>query len=349
MANLLLALLLYFGLFLHGVQDIRPVLAAPPVGSLAAQAGVENGDTVSAVNGTPVATWQDLRWEILNVALRHGVAELDVVNRDHEAKQRAVDLGKVQLDNLDGDLLREFGLELFRPRLKPVVDSVAKGSPAAQAGLQAGDELLAIDGRTVVSTVDVTEIVRAAADRPIDIEFRRDGRQLRTRLVPSTIVERGRSIGRIGVAFRSDPSAMAGLVTEVRYGPFAALLKAGARTWETADLCIRLIGRMVTGDMSWKNLSGPVTIADYAGQSAHLGLGPYLGFLALISVSLGVLNLLPIPVLDGGHLMYYLAEIIRGGPLPERVVEIGQQIGLALLAVLMVFALYNDINRLISG
>lgn len=156
-------------------------------------------------------------------------------------------------------------------------------------------------------------------------------------------------IGRIGVGVAEPLQGGLSMFAEVRYGIVDGLAKAVRQTWETSVLSLQMIGRMLTGEVSWKNLSGPVTIADYAGQTAQLGLSHYLKFVALISISLGVLNLLPIPVLDGGHLLYYTVEIIKGGPIPERIMEIGQQIGLVLLAMLMAFAFYNDINRLISG
>ena len=162
-------------------------------------------------------------------------------------------------------------------------------------------------------------------------------------------MENGRRLGRIGIGPQETAFDRSRLMTTVRYSPVEALSKAIQTTWETSTFSLGILGRMVTGDVSWKNLSGPVTIADYAGQSARLGLSYYLKFLALISISLGVLNLLPIPILDGGHLMYYIVEIIKGGPVSEKVMEIGQQVGLALLVMLMAFAFYNDINRLLSG
>jgi regulator of sigma E protease len=168
-------------------------------------------------------------------------------------------------------------------------------------------------------------------------------------MVPEATSENGEPIGRIGIAVAEPALGGVSMFGEVRYGVGAGLVKAGRQTWETSVLSLQMIGRMFTGEVSWKNLSGPVTIADYAGQTAQLGWSHYIKFLALISISLGVLNLLPIPVLDGGHLLYYVIEIIKGGPISERVMEIGQQIGLALLVMLMAFAFYNDINRLISG
>jgi regulator of sigma E protease len=168
-------------------------------------------------------------------------------------------------------------------------------------------------------------------------------------LVPDSATENGMTVGRIGVGVAEPLAGGLSMFTEVRYGVVEGMTKAVRQTWETSVLSLQMIGRMLLGEISWKNLSGPVTIADYAGQTAQLGLSHYLKFVAMISISLGVLNLLPIPVLDGGHLLYYVVEIIKGGPIPERVMEIGQQIGLALLVMLMAFAFYNDINRLISG
>jgi regulator of sigma E protease len=195
----------------------------------------------------------------------------------------------------------------------------------------------------------MVSIISGAPGRNIALEIMRDGARSTIQLVPAETADRGRSIGRIGVTVKEGSFDKAALVAIVRYGPLESLQKAAAQTWDTSVFSLRMMGRMITGDVSWKNLSGPVTIADYAGQSARLGLPYYIRFLALISISLGVLNLLPIPLLDGGHLMYYIVEIIKGGPVSERVMEIGQQIGMALLVILMAFAFYNDINRLISG
>jgi regulator of sigma E protease len=233
--------------------------------------------------------------------------------------------------------------------LPAVVGKVSAGSVAEKAGLQSGDRILSAAGRPVAGWSELVAAIRDAPGRPIELEWERGGQNLRQTLVPAEAIESGKAIGRIGVGVHDDGSMRERLMTTVRYDPIAALGKATVQTWDTAVFSLSILGRMITGDVSWKNLSGPLTIADYAGQSASLGISHYLRFLALISISLGVLNLLPIPVLDGGHLMYYIVEIIKGGPVSERAMEIGQQIGLALLVLLMAFAFYNDINRLISG
>ena len=179
--------------------------------------------------------------------------------------------------------------------------------------------------------------------------MQRGARILKLSVTPTALYDGGSQIGRIGIVVQDDPAVREAMLTVISYPLATALHKAAAQTWDTSLFTLRMMGRMVTGDLSWRNLSGPVTIADYAGQSARLGWIHYLKFLALISISLGALNLLPVPVLDGGHLMYYMVEVIKGGPLSERVMEIGQQIGLFLLILLMAFAFYNDINRLVSG
>lgn len=350
-ANLLLAVLLYWVLFMHGSQELRPLLAAATPGSAAAVAAIEEGELVLSVNAQPVETWQGLRWELTKIALDGAPARLEVLNQRKEINTRLLPLENIDEQTLSRDLLGHLGLHIYRPHLPPIIGEVVTGSAAQRGGLQPGDEVLSINDMAVDGWLDIVHQVRDSAGVSAEYEVRRGTEVLRLQITPDQVMERGQSqpAGRLGVMVRNDPAQQALLFTTQRYGVTAAMGKAVRQTWEMAGFSLRMLGRMVTGDLSWKNLSGPVTIADYAGQSARMGVVPYLNFLALISISLGVLNLLPIPVLDGGHLLYYVAEIVKGGPLSERVMEIGQQIGLALLMMLMAFAFYNDINRLISG
>jgi regulator of sigma E protease len=348
-ANFLLAIFFYWALFVHGVEELKPVLGAPVAGSPVAQAGFQEGELVRSVNGRPVATWQEFRWELLQHAIEKEAVTLEVLNPRQELSFRRVETGSLNTSELDGDVLQPLGFRFFRPQLPPVIGKVTPGSVAEAAGLREGDRIVAIDGEQIADWSRMVSIISGAPGRNIALEIMRDGARSTIQLVPAETADRGRSIGRIGVTVKEGSFDKAALVAIVRYGPLESLQKAAAQTWDTSVFSLRMMGRMITGDVSWKNLSGPVTIADYAGQSARLGLPYYLRFLALISISLGVLNLLPIPLLDGGHLMYYIVEIIKGGPVSERVMEIGQQIGMALLVVLMAFAFYNDINRLISG
>lgn len=347
-ANLLLAIALYWVIFVHGVEELRPILAAPPAASPAAVAGIPEGGIVRAVNGEPVRSWQEVRWEVMRRALDHEPIRLDVVSGGSD-RRHEIDGGAIDLANVDGDPLRPLGLLLYRPTLPAVVGEVIAESAADAAGLKAGDLVLAVDGATVADWNALAKIARVSPGKPLRIELRREGRNLEVNATPVAESEGNAVVGRLGIRVKDDDALHASRFLTVRYGPFDAIAKAAGQTWDTSVLSLRMIGRMLIGKVSWKNISGPVTIADYAGQSAKLGLTQYLRFLALISISLGVLNLLPIPVLDGGHLMYYLAEVIKGKPLSERAMEYGQQVGLALLALLMAFAFYNDINRLISG
>jgi len=349
LANLLLAILLYWAIFMQGMEELRPVLAAPPAASAAAAAEIQDGETVRSVNGRPVATWQELRWELMQVAIDRTMVVLEVINPRQEIAIRRLDIRSLTEAEYESDLPSNLGLKPYRPRLRPIIGMVSSDSAGERAGLRAGDELLAIGGRAVGAWSDVTALIRQSPGIPLDIELRRDGQPLRLQATPAAVQEGGLSFGRLGIQVRDDPALRHAMMVTVRYGVGDALVKATAQTWDTSIFSLKMIGRMIAGEASWKNLSGPVTIADYAGQSARLGLPYYLKFLALISISLGVLNLLPIPILDGGHLMYYIAEIIKGGPLSERVMEIGQQVGLGLLVLLMTFAFYNDINRLVSG
>lgn len=349
LANFLLAVLLYWMLFLHGVPEAKPIVGAPEAGSIAAEANVQRGDTILKINGESVANWQDVRWHMLKLAVDRQTARLEVLDRSRHIEWRTLELARFAAESFEGDPLARIGLHIYRPDVEPVIGRIVAGGVAEAAGLRSGDRIIAIDSRPVRIWTELVAAVRAHPRTLLRLELRRGAEQIEISLTPDVVEENGKTYGRIGASPYIDPQVMQGLVTTVRYGPIEALKLSLVRTWDTAVFSLRMLGKMLTGQVSWKNLSGPVTIADYAGQSAQLGLAAYVAFIALISISLGVLNLLPIPLLDGGHLMYYVAEIIKGSPVSERVMELGQRLGLSLLLFLMAFAFYNDINRLLSG
>ena len=349
LANFLLAIVLYWGLFVSGTEELKPRVALSDTPAIAQAAGVREGDLVEAVDEEPVRSWQDLRWVLLRHALDSREVMLRVRTLEDVEAFRRLDLSGVAIDEGNTDLIARLGLRPWRPAIPAVIGRIAEASAAERAGLRGGDRVLAISGTPVEAWSDLVRLVREAPGRALGFEVEREGVIVKLVITPEAAEEGGAQIGRIGVGVAEAPAGGIAIFGEVRYGVLEGLSRAVVQTWETSVLSLKMIGRMLTGEVSWKNLSGPVTIADYAGQTAQLGWAHYLKFVALISISLGVLNLLPIPVLDGGHLLYYTVEIIKGGPIPERIMEIGQQIGLVLLVMLMAFAFYNDINRLISG
>lgn len=349
LANLLLAVVVYWGLFLQGIEEPRPIIGTPSVASPAAAAGFENGERVLKVGGETVQTWQEMRWVVLRNAVDRQTIDFEVINPRNEITVRRLDLSSVSGGGWEGDALERLGIGFFRPRIPAVIGKVSASSPAALAGLAAGDEILQIDGESVTVWSDVVRRVRSSPGKSLEFEVLRGGLRYQVNVIPALVEDQGIEIGRIGALVKDPGFARSELMTTVRYGPLAALEKAVDETWNKSVFSLMMMGKMIVGEVSWRNISGPVTIADYAGQSAKLGVGYFLKFLALVSISLAVLNLLPIPILDGGHLLYYVLEIIKRGPLSERSMEIGQQIGLALMLMLMACAFYNDINRLISG
>jgi regulator of sigma E protease len=348
-ANFLFAVAVYAGLFMYGLPEARPILGAPPEGTVAAAAGLQAGDTVRAVEKEPVGTWQELRWRVLQAALQRGQLRLEVLSERNHLKDVVLDLRGFPADDVESDALERVGLRLYRPPLEPVIGQVVAGGAAEKAGLMPGDRVVLADGKPVATWEALVAAVQARPEMPLALVFERGDVRQSIEVTPASVAAGGKRIGRIGAAPRLSAAHAEKMLVRVQHGLGESLWKAVAKTGDIAVFSLKMLGKMLVGEVSWKHLSGPVTIADFAGQSAQMGWVSYLTFLALISISLGVLNLLPIPLLDGGHLMYYVVEIVKGRPVSERAMELGQRVGLALLLVMMAFAFYNDLNRLFTG
>ncbi|MDS1141506.1 RIP metalloprotease RseP [Pusillimonas sp. SM2304] len=341
-ANLVLAALLYTGLNLVGTHEPAAILAAPPAHTMAAQAGLQAGDRITAVNQQAVQSWNEARWQLLDVLTGGGQVGLQVETANGLQRERTLHLERGRVEPDGADLMAEAGLSLAAP--KPKVNQVNPGQAGEQAGLQPGDIVVRVGELQNPGAGAMVAEIQKHAGVPLPLTVLRDGAPLDLTVVPEGQADAdGATVGRIGVMLGADFP----MVT-VRYGVFDSLAKGVSRTVDTVWFSLKMMGRMVVGDISLRNVSGPVTIADYAGQTARIGFASYIGFLALISVSIGVLNLLPIPMLDGGHLLYYLIEAVRGKPIPEKWLENGQRIGLGLLAGLMGLAFFNDFTRLFS-
>ena len=350
-ANLLMAIALYWALFMHGVPGIRPVVDVPEQASVAAIAGFQKGDVILSVAGTPTPTWQEARWELLRNAVRKTSVEIEVALDDGGNVTRILNMSALTAKDMDGDFIRVLGLSRLQSYGSPEIASISPNSAAERAGLKAGDEIVAINNIRINSGDEATRIIREHAEKVIVVEVRRGNDAIPAiQVTPDKVTEiDGLSIGRMGAMLQPTRRALEKYRVNLSYGPLDSLGKAVVKTWDTSIFSLKMLGKMLVGEVSLKNLSGPITIADYAGQTAKLGWIPYITFLALISISLGVLNLLPIPLLDGGHLMYYIVEIFKGSPVSESTMEIGHRVGMGLLLLMMAFAIFNDVNRLISG
>ena len=342
-ANLLLAVILFAGTYIAGVPGQRALLAEPAANTPAAVAGIRDGDLVVAVDGTPVKSWQELRWRLLRASGTDQVT-IDVERPDGARQSRTVVLASLAGADWEGNFMPALGLRTDLGA--PLVDEVLPGKPAARAGLKAGDRITAIDGTPVRSPSEVAAKTNARPGGAVTFRILRDGGEQDIALVTDIAEQAGRKIGVAGIRLKVDPASAERLAVTVRYGVFEALGEGVRKTWELSAFTVRMLGRILTGEASVKNISGPITMADFAGQSAQAGMLVFIGYLALISISLGVLNLLPVPLLDGGHLLYYFAEIIKGSPVSDRAFEVGQRVGMAMLAVLMALALFNDLSRL---
>ncbi len=341
-ANLLLAALLYAALGLVGTQEPAPVLDAPAPATAAALAGFQEGDRITSINGQEIQSWGEARWQLLDGLTSGGEVRVQVNTASGMSRERQLQLARGTIEPEGSDLMAEAGLALARPRAQ--ITEVLAGGAGEQFGLRNGDIVVEVGQLHSPTPADMVKEIQASPGVPVSVKVLRDGTTLSFDVIPQAdTAADGSNVGRIGVLLGADFP----MVT-VSYGVFDSLQRGVVRTAETAWFSLKMMGRMVVGDVSLRNVSGPVTIADYAGQTARIGLAAYIGFLALISVSIGVLNLLPIPMLDGGHLMYYAIEAVRGKPVPEKWMEAGQRIGLGLLAGLMGLAFFNDFMRLFS-
>jgi len=349
-ANFLLAILLYWVMFMHGVPGMKPVIGAVTPGSPAAVAQFTPGEIITSIGPESVDSWEDARWLLLKYATQRAVVPVEARTGHGGIVLHRLDLSRFDVANLDANFLDTIGFTRLQPLLPPVIDKMVAGGPAERAGLRVGDEIVAIGDQKMEDISQAIRIIRTNPEKPLLFRVRRDGNTVIDISVTPDIRanDDGGRGGHIDAMLRAREGALADYVVNVRYGPVEGMARAAFKTWDTSIFSLKMLGKMLIGELSFKNLSGPITIADYAGQSAQVGWIPYLMFMALISISLGVINLLPIPLLDGGHLMYYIFEIFKGSPVSDKAMVIGQNIGMALLFVLMAFALYNDITHLIS-
>jgi regulator of sigma E protease len=339
LANFLLAIFLFAGLYMHGVEEPASKIGAPQQTTPAYAAGLRGGDLIASVNGNDTPAWSDLRWQLIEAALAKGEARLQVQRLGHG--NVSVTLPAASLANLDleGDMLGKLGIAMGRPQ--PVLGKIIDGGAAERAGLRSGDLITEIDGQPVQDGIAFIDIVRASSGKTLQVSVKRAGQILVLPVTPERDLKA--SIGKI----KAEVALMPEMVT-LASSPPAALVKGVVKVWDTSVLTLKMLGKMVQGELSWKNLTGPITIADYAGQTARVGVISYLSFIAFISISLGVMNLLPIPVLDGGHLLYYSVEVLTGRPVSERVVAMAQRLGVGLLLAMMMLAVFNDLTRLLT-
>ena len=344
--NLIFASLLYAILAMVGTEVVKPVIGQVRLDSPAADAGLRRGDQIVRVGDRDVEDTEQLQMDLLRQVADDGAIPIRV-RRD--GSERALTL-RVTSDRRPltepGRLLQGLGFDLAAWHAESVVQSAPEGSAGARAGLRAGDRLLAVDGQPIGNSTDFISVVTGSPGREISIDVERAGTRVRIVSVVPQVTEQGSTIGRLGITLAEGPRTWPpGLVEMRRSGPLAALAAGVRKTWDMSSLTVQMFSRIVTGQVSAKNISGPISIAEFAGISAYLGPTAFISFLAIISVSLGVLNLLPVPLLDGGQVVYQLVEAAKGSPLSERAQNLGQQVGIALLVLLMSLAFYNDISR----
>ncbi|MBW0149111.1 RIP metalloprotease RseP [Marinobacter arenosus] len=344
-ANFIFALFAYWLLSVVGVTTVAPIVGDVAPDSVAERMGLQEGMELHAVDGRRVTSWRDVNMRLLERAGERGDITIEVT--DNGARGTITgELGGWRLSDESPNPLGQFGITPWRPDVPPVLGQITDGGRAQQAGLQPGDRVLAVDGEPIGNWFDLVEFIRSSPQQTLALTIQRDGAERTIEVTPEAkVAEKGETIGFLGAGVQSVPWPDE-VLRDVSYGPLAAIPNAINETWADTRLTLVAIKKMVTGLLSPTNLSGPITIARVAEASVSSGFEDFVRFLAYLSISLGVLNLLPVPVLDGGHIVYYTIEAIRGKPLSEEAQALGLRIGMTLILTLMVFALYNDLMRL---
>ena len=346
--NFMFAILAYWIMFVSGVPGVKPVVGDVLPSSYAAAAGIRAGDQILSIENQPTPTWEATIMALLDANL-DGKEIINVAVADTDGNERHLQAHFEEPDALlkKGGVLDNFGLDPWRP--PAVIERLVAGGAGERDGLLPGDEVVHADDMPVRNWEHLVEYVREHPGVRIDLQVMRNDELVELVITPDRDSDNGKSIGRIGAYVQlPGEEERATMRVVVRYGLLGAVPQALNKTWEVTTLTLRTLWRMVSGRASVENLSGPITIARYAGQSAAVGLATFLGFLGVVSVSLGVLNLLPVPILDGGHLLFYLVELVKGSPVSEAIQLVGQKIGITLLLALMSLAFYNDIIRLLE-
>ena len=348
LSNFLLAIVAYWLGFMIGVTVVKPVVGEVVPDSAAARSGLVSGDVITSVDGERTDDWQSVVMTLLDGTLAETSARLKVRDAAGVEHDRVLNLEAASRDMNQGDFLETVGIHPYRPVLQAVIGEVVPGEPAELAGLKAGDRIIQCDGKPISGWEGWVEYVRAHPDQTIVMEIERDGERMTLNVKPRLKKEQNGEHGYVGAGVAVPEKSDTDLLSVLRYSPPVALGKAVSKTWEMSALTFRMLWGMVSGRVSVSNISGPISIAKYAGYTAHVGAVAFLTFMAIVSLSLGVLNLLPIPVLDGGHLFYYVIEFIKGSPLSDAAQALGQRIGIAVLLIIMAVAFYNDITQLVD-
>jgi regulator of sigma E protease len=346
--NFLFAIFAYWLMFIIGVTGVKPVVGDIEAGTPAAIAGLVSGQEIVAINNKPTPIWDVAIQAIVPALVDREALDIEVKGQDGYTHNVILDLTDTDSELEPGELFAALGFKPWRPTVLPVVGTVVTGSPAERAGLLEGDQILAIDVKPITDWGELVEYVAPRPDSNLQIRINRQGIEQTVSLRTESVTVKDKVVGRMGIGPKDLGKYPEDMKILYRYSLIDSVGQALGQTWNNTLLTLKMIGKILVGEVSVRNLSGPINIAVYAGYSASAGFARFMDFLAIVSISLGVLNLLPIPILDGGHLMYYVAEIIKGSPVSEATMEVGQRIGIVLLLMLMSVAFYNDILRLLN-
>ncbi|MEQ8428212.1 MAG: RIP metalloprotease RseP [Gammaproteobacteria bacterium] len=347
--NFIFAIIAYALIYMIGVDGLKPIVGEVTPASISAEAGLQQGQEIIAVDNVKTPTWTAVIDRLVNHTVSADQVSLDVIDKAGGVQTISLDMSRISIDEMaEGNLLQALGMKVVELKLEPVIGEIISGGAADMAGMKAMDKVIAVDGKAVGSWTEWVEIIRDSPGQSMNVELLRNDVTQFVTLVPSVNTVNGTDVGRIGAVAYKPEGFFEDYFTLESYAVTTSLVKAVEKTWDMSLLTLRVLGKMLIGEASVKNLSGPISIAQYAGQTADIGLIAFLGFMAIVSVSLGVLNLLPVPLLDGGHLVYYVIEFMIGKPVSESIQVWGQQMGLVLLLSLMSLAFYNDIIRLLG-